>query len=100
VIDEPELLARVEALGERLAAGLRRLDGVAEVRGRGLMLGLTLAEGRDAAAVGARALEAGLVINVPGEGMLRLLPPLVLDEADVDEGLEKLAAALDAAGVG
>ncbi len=87
VIDDPELFARVTSLGERLRDGLAAIDGVEEVRGRGLMVGVTLAEGLDAAAAGARALELGLVINVPGERMLRFLPPLVIDEADVDEAL-------------
>ena len=58
------------------------------------MVGLSLADGIEAAAVGRRALEAGLVINVPGTGMLRLLPPLVLSGEEVTRGLEILAGAL------
>ena len=58
------------------------------------MVGVTLADGRDAAEVAARALDAGLVINVPGERMLRLLPPLVITEADVDRALSILSDAL------
>jgi acetylornithine/N-succinyldiaminopimelate aminotransferase len=58
------------------------------------MVGVTLAEGIDAAAVYVAALDAGLVINVPGEGMLRLLPPLIVEEADVDRALELLGGAL------
>ena len=50
------------------------------------MVGLTLAEGKDAAAIAAYLLEEGLVLNVPGERMLRLLPPLVIDEGDVESG--------------
>jgi acetylornithine/N-succinyldiaminopimelate aminotransferase len=91
---DPELLARVDALGERLRAGLAGLDAVSEVRGRGLMVGATLADGLDAAATAARALEAGLVINAPTEGVLRFLPPLVIGEGDVDEALERLGRAL------
>ena len=94
VIDDPELLERVPALGERLRAGLEAIEAIEQVRGRGLMVGVTLAEGRDAAEVGARALEAGLVINVPGERMLRFLPPLVIDEADVDRALQIVSASL------
>ncbi len=91
---DPSLLARVRALGERFRDGLFALDGIAEVRGRGLMVGVGLEDGIDAGAVAARALAAGLVINVPGAGMLRFLPPLVIDEADVDEALELLGEAL------
>jgi acetylornithine/N-succinyldiaminopimelate aminotransferase len=94
VIGDPALLEQVGALGERLRNGLAAIDGVVEVRGRGLMVGVTLAEDRDAAATAARALEGGLVLNVPGERMLRLLPPLVIEEADVDQALSVIAEAL------
>jgi predicted acetylornithine/succinylornithine family transaminase len=94
VIDDPDLLLRVRELGARLAAGLNAIDGVEEVRGRGLMAGMTLDDGLDPAAVQARCLDHGLVINVPAPGMLRLLPPLVLDGEEVDRGLEVLALAL------
>ncbi len=94
VLDDPGLLARVRALGERLAAELGRIGGISEVRGRGLMVGASLAPGRDAAAVQARALEAGLVINVPGPGMLRMLPPLTIGEAEVGEALAILRDAI------
>jgi acetylornithine/N-succinyldiaminopimelate aminotransferase len=100
VIDDSGRLERVGSLGTRLRGGLAGIDGVNEVRGRGLMIGLTLAGGIDAAEVAANALAAGLVINVPGEGMLRLLPPLVIDADDVDRALELLAEAVGASGPG
>jgi acetylornithine/N-succinyldiaminopimelate aminotransferase len=87
VIDEPRLLRGVRELGARLMEGLAALDGVAEVRGRGLMVGASLADGLDAGEVAARALDAGLVLNVPGSGMLRFLPPLVIATEDVDSAL-------------
>jgi acetylornithine/N-succinyldiaminopimelate aminotransferase len=94
VLGEAGLLASVRSTGEHLAAGLRSLDGVAGVRGRGLMVGLTLAEELDAAAVRDRCLDAGLVINSPGPRMLRFLPPLIVGEAEVDECLAILTGAL------
>ena len=94
VIDDQDLLARVRALGAHLSERLGELDGVAEVRGRGLMAGVTLADALDAADIAARALDAGLVLNVPGPGMLRFLPPLVISSAEVDEAVSKLAGAL------
>jgi acetylornithine/N-succinyldiaminopimelate aminotransferase len=94
VIDDSELLDRVQVLGERLMNGLADLDGVAEVRGRGLMVGATLVEGLDATDVSAHALEAGLVLNVPGPSLLRFLPPLVISESDVDDALETLGAVM------
>jgi acetylornithine/N-succinyldiaminopimelate aminotransferase len=93
VIDDAELLAHVRTLGERLRSGLAELEPVDEVRGRGLMVGATLSGGLNAPEVAARALDAGLVINVPGESMLRFLPPLVIGEEDVDEALARLTDA-------
>ena len=90
MLDDPELLRGVRELGGRLTSGLDRLDAVAEVRGRGLMVGVSLAEGVDAAAVAARCLRSGLVINVPGPGMLRFLPPLVIEQADLGRAFEIL----------
>ena len=94
VLDDPELLRRVRELGGRFMDGLRALEGVEEVRGRGLMVGVTLADGLDAHNAASRALEGGLVLNVPGEGMLRFLPPLVIGEDDVSTALEVLGNAV------
>ncbi|MGH2924201.1 MAG: aspartate aminotransferase family protein [Solirubrobacterales bacterium] len=94
VIDDPELLRRVRELGARLGDGLEALDGVAEVRGRGLMVGAGLPDGADAAAVRDRALGLGLVVNAPNPSTIRLLPPLVIGEAEVDRALEILDRAL------
>lgn len=94
VIDDPELLGRVRVLGERFMDGLRRIDAVVDVRGRGLMVGLTLAPSFDAAKLASEALEVGLVLNVPGERMVRFLPPLIVTEEDVDEAVALLRAAI------
>jgi acetylornithine/N-succinyldiaminopimelate aminotransferase len=94
ITDDADLLERVRELGQRLRAGLEALPHVISVRGRGLMLACELDVA--APAVVRRALlEQRLVLNATGGGTLRLLPPLILDEADVDEALARLAAALD-----
>jgi acetylornithine/N-succinyldiaminopimelate aminotransferase len=87
LIDDPALLRRVRELGRELSEGLEALDGVREVRGRGLMVGVGLEEGIDAAAVGADLLRRGLVVNVPAPATLRLLPPLVVDSAQIAEAV-------------
>jgi acetylornithine/N-succinyldiaminopimelate aminotransferase len=87
-IDDPTLLRRVRELGARFMGGLREIGAVTDVRGRGLMVGASLAGGVDAPAAARRALDRGLVINVPGPGMLRFLPPLVICEDDVETALE------------
>ena len=93
VIDDPELLRRVRDLGARLRAGLEGIDGVGEVRGRGLMLGARL-EGVEAKEAASRALAEGLIVNPIGEDTLRFLPPLVIGEAEVDEALGILGESL------
>ena len=87
VVDDPGLLRRVRELGSELRDGLEALDGVAEVRGRGLMVGLGLAEGIDAQAVGADLLQRGLVVNVPAPSTLRLLPPLLVEPTQIQRAV-------------
>jgi acetylornithine/N-succinyldiaminopimelate aminotransferase len=93
VIDDPELLRRVRDLGGRLSEGLEGIDAIAEVRGRGLMIGARL-DGVDAKDAAVRLLAEGLIVNPIGEDTLRFLPPLVIGEADVDEALKKLSRTL------
>jgi acetylornithine/N-succinyldiaminopimelate aminotransferase len=94
IVDDPELLRDVREKGASLRDGLLGLDGVGEVRGRGLMLGVGLADGLDAAAVGADLLEHGLIVNVPGPATLRLLPPLVADSEEIDRAVELIGYSL------
>jgi predicted acetylornithine/succinylornithine family transaminase len=94
LVDEPGLLRRVRELGATLRESLLRTEGVAEVRGRGLMLGVGLAEGIDAGAVGADLLRSGLIVNAPEPGTLRLLPPLTVDSAQVERAVGLIAESL------
>ncbi len=87
VVDDPVLLRSVRERGAELRVGLEALDGVAETRGRGLMVGVGLADGIDAAAVGADLLRRGLVVNVPATSTLRLLPPLPIDSGQVERAV-------------
>ena len=93
VLDDDALLARVRELGERLAEGLRDLPHVARVRGRGLMVAADVEA--DAPDLARRALlERRLVINATGPRTLRFLPPLVVEEAEIDDALGRVAALL------
>jgi predicted acetylornithine/succinylornithine family transaminase len=90
VLDDPALLARVRERGERLALGLGELPHVTAVRARGLMVAADV----DVAApeIARRALlEERLVINATGPGTIRMLPPLVVAEDEIDEALARLA---------
>ena len=86
IVDDPDLLRGVRERGGEFRDSLLSLEGVREVRGRGLMLGVGLEPGIDAAAVGADLLERGLVVNVPEPGTLRLLPPLTADSEQLERG--------------
>jgi predicted acetylornithine/succinylornithine family transaminase len=94
IVDDPALLRRVRELGARLRQGLLALDRVREVRGRGLMLGVGLEDGVDAAAIGTDLLAHGLIVNVPEPGALRLLPPLTVEPDQVERALGAIDAAL------
>ena len=96
ICSEPELLATVRALGERLRAALSELPAVAEVRGRGLMVGLDLVDGVSAPALARRALtEQRLVVNATGPATIRLEPPLIVTEPEIDEAVSRLARLMD-----
>jgi acetylornithine/N-succinyldiaminopimelate aminotransferase len=93
VTEDAKLLTRVRELGLRLAAGLQELPHVLEVRGRGLMLACEVDV--PAPDVVRRALlQQRLIVNATGPTTVRLLPPLIIEEADVDLALERLRAAL------
>jgi acetylornithine/N-succinyldiaminopimelate aminotransferase len=93
-VDDPVLLRRVRELGASLREDLLALDGVREVRGRGLMLGVGLEVGIDAAALGATLLENGLIVNVPEPGTIRLLPPLTIDPTQIERAVALIGDSL------
>ena len=75
------LLERVRELGEQWAGQLSALEGVTQVRGRGLLRGVGLAEEvGPASEVAAELLEAGFIVNAPRPYTLRLAPPFVLSD--------------------
>ena len=86
----PELAARA---GARIAESLQKVDGVAEVRGAGLLIAAELAPGLDAKAVAQRCLDAGLVLNAVTPSALRLAPPLLVTDAEIDEAVKIIADA-------
>jgi acetylornithine/N-succinyldiaminopimelate aminotransferase len=94
------LLAHVARVGRHFEQRLRSIAAkhpmVKEVRGKGLMWGLEL--DRDATAVVPAALQQGVIVNRTAEKVVRLLPPLIITEADADEALGRLDAALGAVG--
>jgi len=92
-VSKPAFLENVRSVGEHLAARLEAMAKthkrvVVEARGRGLLRGLEL--NADSAKLPRRALSKGLVLNVIGGKVVRLAPPLIIDEGTLDDGLNIL----------
>lgn len=95
--DDAALMGRVRESGERLMTGLSELPHVVAVRGRGLMVACEVDV--SAPEVVKRALlEQRLVVNATGPTTIRLLPPLIVTDAGIDDALGRLAAALEGRG--
>ncbi len=97
VMQEPGFLENVAAMGERLRAALEQMipnhDHLFDsVRGTGLMLGVKLKAPADARAFVAHLRDNhGLLTVSAGENVVRILPPLVIEQAHVDEFVQKLS---------
>ncbi len=93
VLVEERLAERAVCAFDRLARGAATIPGVERVQGRGLLLGLVL--DRDAASVERALFERGILTgNAADPRVLRLLPPLVLEDAQIDIFLRALAQVL------
>ena len=90
-LDAPTLAA---TSGARLTAKLVDLDGVVGARGFGLMLGVELADGLDARVAYTDLLDAGLIVNAVNPSTIRLIPPLTVSDAEVDEAVALINTAL------
>jgi predicted acetylornithine/succinylornithine family transaminase len=89
ICSEPSVLEDVVRLGAHLTDGLQRLPYVNAVRGRGLMVAIDV--DRDAPELARRALlEQRLVVNATGPGTIRLEPPLIVTQDQVEQALGRL----------
>jgi acetylornithine aminotransferase len=95
-IERDGLLDRAVEVGDRLRSALATDDRVREVRGVGVLVGLTLT-GPHAPAVVQAAQDAGFILNATGPDRVRLAPPLVVTDDDVDALLAAWPAVLDTA---
>ncbi|MGB1883100.1 MAG: acetylornithine transaminase [Gammaproteobacteria bacterium] len=96
-IETQGLVARAAALGERLISGfaarLGGLDQVAEVRGRGLMVGIRLR--KPCTDLIGQALTAGVLLNVTGDNVVRLLPPMIMTDDEADELIDRVSQLIE-----
>jgi acetylornithine aminotransferase len=87
IMEEDGLLANAAKVGAHLRAALERelagVAGVKEIRGQGLMVGIDL--DRSCGVIMNRALDAGLLLSVTADSVVRLVPPLIITEAEADE---------------
>ena len=92
IMEDDGLCAHAAAMGERLRSalqtGLAGVEGVKEIRGQGLMLGIEL--NRPCGVLLTRALESRLLISVTADRVVRLLPPLIISSAEIDEIANRL----------
>ncbi|MCE1183307.1 MAG: aspartate aminotransferase family protein [Rhodocyclales bacterium] len=98
VMEEEGLLdnaAKIGALIRQLfGEALAGVAGVKDIRGHGLMIGLEL--DRPCGALVGKALEAGLLINVTADSVIRFLPPLIFSESDARELVERMTPLIKA----
>ena len=97
VLDSEHLMRNAAAMGARMTDALRGLvaEGlVSEVRGRGLMIGVETAGPIARAAVARARDEQGLLVNATGDSTIRIVPPLTISAAEVDEAVRRLHRAL------
>lgn len=96
-IEQQDLLTNAQAVGDHLQARLHEaldaVEGVREIRGRGLMIGIELA--RPCAELVRSALAEGLLINVTRDSVIRLLPPLVLTREEADQIIDTLVPLIE-----
>ena len=98
IMEEDGLLQNAATVGAHLQAALRAalgsLSGVKEVRGQGLMIGVEL--DKPCGALVGRAAEAGLLISVTAESVIRIVPPLIITTAEADEIVARLTPLVQA----
>ncbi len=94
VMEERNVPVLAEVQGGYLSKSLAALEGVGDVRGLGLLLAAELVDGQ-AGDVAARCLKHGLIVNPVTATALRLEPPLLINEQEIDEGVGILARVLE-----
>lgn len=92
-VEREGLMPRAKDIEAEFNSHLSAAPGVDHVRGAGAMLGVVLKH-ENAAEVETRARELGLIINAPSANVLRIVPPLVITDAELHEGLQLLTQAL------
>ncbi|MFT5575791.1 MAG: acetylornithine/N-succinyldiaminopimelate aminotransferase [Bermanella sp.] len=97
-LQKDKLIENAEAMGNLLVDGLKQRlganKGVLKIRGKGLMVGIEMAT--NCGELVQQALEAGLLINVTADKVVRLLPPLIISEPEIQGLIDLLCPLIDA----
>jgi len=96
VMERERVPERAARAGTRLVEALAKLDGIAEVRGAGLLVAAELTPPLDAKEIAQKCLDRGLVVNAVTPTALRFAPPLLVSDAEIDEAVARVADALSA----
>jgi acetylornithine/succinyldiaminopimelate/putrescine aminotransferase len=95
-VSKPEFLAGITRKGEKILAAIKGWNhgAITEVRGRGLMIGIDIDRDAwpilEAGIARAKNASCGLLILSAGQNILRLLPPYIISDSEIDQGLEIL----------
>jgi acetylornithine/N-succinyldiaminopimelate aminotransferase len=93
-IEQRDLLANCQERSAQLVAGLTSLEGVADVRGRGLLLAARLDSERAGEVARSALIDEKLIVNAVRPDAIRFAPPLTVSASEVDEALSRFAAVL------
>ena len=99
IIEEEGLVARAEHVGKRLSTGLRSLvdgDAIIDVRGVGAVWAAVFDQGVPALEVREELLTRGVIARPIGTDVMAFCPPLVIDDADIDQCVEALGESVKA----
>ncbi len=93
IMEEDGLLQHASEIGayliDKLRAAFANNAGMIEVRGQGLMVGMELA--KPCGVLLQRLMEAGVLVSITADTVVRILPPLIITHAEIDELVDKLA---------
>lgn len=96
-LQKPGFLDSVKEKGEFIRNSVKSWNNpnVGEIRGKGLMIGIDIVEGKSALELEKKLLANGLLTSTAGKNTLRLVPPLNISKEEIDEGLKILKDALE-----
>lgn len=93
-IGQPEFLQHVIKMGKIIETRAKSLKGVVSVRGRGLLMGIEMDEMIPNGTLVSKCLEKGLLLVSAANQTVRLIPPLVINEKEINEGMDIIESVL------